>query len=267
MSEPCKDLEFRILAERKLLSGISKNPESGCWEWIGRREQYTGYARVKLKGKKISIHRLAYELWKGPIPEGLFVCHSCDNRICINPEHLWLGTHQDNMDDMVKKGRQYTPKGDENGARLYPERLSRGHLHSEIMKRVAARGQLHGLVKHPGKASRGKTHSLILKRVASRGDSHYSRKNPEKLVRGDKHWTRKHPEDLKRGNNHYSCMYPEKVAKGLQLPQSKLNEEKVRYIRMWYAEGFSQAKIAKAFGISQTVVGDVVRRKSWKHIS
>lgn len=57
----------------------------------------------------MGAHRYAFEVHVGPIPQGLYVCHTCDNRRCINPEHLFLGTHQDNMDDRERKGRNKVP--------------------------------------------------------------------------------------------------------------------------------------------------------------
>ena len=75
-----------------------------CWPWRGRRLR-SGYGRLVLRGRQIAAHRIAYELSNGPVPTGLLVCHSCDNPPCCNPLHLWIGTHQDNMDDMMAKGR------------------------------------------------------------------------------------------------------------------------------------------------------------------
>ena len=82
---------------------ILKHP-SGCWEWMSALDKF-GYGQCRFNGKNWKSHRLFYSLFKGPIPNGLFVCHSCDNKKCVNPDHLWLGTAQDNSTDMKIKGR------------------------------------------------------------------------------------------------------------------------------------------------------------------
>lgn len=79
----------------------------GCWEWQGRRTK-PGYGRFwpqGLKGPAVQAHRIAWELVNGPIPAGLYVCHSCDNPPCVRPDHLWLGTNRENQLDAVAKGR------------------------------------------------------------------------------------------------------------------------------------------------------------------
>lgn len=88
----------------------------GCILWTGGRLH--GYGSFSIDKKTRRAHRVAYELFVGPIPDGLFVLHNCprgDNRLCVNPAHLWLGTGQDNMDDMVRKGRQARQKGVDHG--------------------------------------------------------------------------------------------------------------------------------------------------------
>lgn len=91
--------------------------DGDCWIWIGHVTQ-NGYGQIKYKSKALAAHRLSYEIHKGPISEGMYICHSCDNPRCVNPEHLWEGTHTDNMRDMYAKGRQrFNPvKGQDNRA-------------------------------------------------------------------------------------------------------------------------------------------------------
>lgn len=79
---------------------------SGCWEWQGHIAA-VGYGEMHLAGKKRGAHRVSYESFVGPIPPGMYVMHSCDNRVCVNPSHLSLGTHLDNVKDMHDKGRHY----------------------------------------------------------------------------------------------------------------------------------------------------------------
>ncbi len=84
-----------------------------CWNWNGDKNQ-DGYGRIQINFKKYFIHRIVYELIYGSIPKNLCVLHRCDNRLCFNPQHLYLGTRNDNMKDMVQKNRSYHPIGEKN---------------------------------------------------------------------------------------------------------------------------------------------------------
>lgn len=75
-----------------------------CWEWQGDHTA-NGYGRLTVRGQRVVAHRHSWEMHFGPIPDGMIVCHHCDNPPCIRPDHLFLGSHQDNMADAANKGR------------------------------------------------------------------------------------------------------------------------------------------------------------------
>ena len=92
----------------RFLDKVSPEPNSGCWLWIGAMRN-RGYGSFQFRGGQWRAHRAAYEMFIGPIPDGLFVTHSCDTPSCVNPRHLSVGTHTDNMRDM--RGRDRSLRG------------------------------------------------------------------------------------------------------------------------------------------------------------
>lgn len=144
---------------------VTPGDPNECWTWRGCTRN--GYGALGVNAQPALAHRVSWEIHNGPIPEGLIVCHKCDNRPCVNPRHLFLGTQLDNMRDMDAKGRRVT-------------------------------------VCNPRK---GETH-----------------------------------------------------------PCAKLTPKEVVEIRQLVAQGISQRKVGRMFGIGQQSVGDIVHRKIWKHV-
>lgn len=131
-------------------------PNTGCWLWL-RGTDSDGYGEIKYEGRPWRAHRLSWTAYRGPIPHGLQVLHRCDTPSCCNPDHLFLGTNNDNHLDKIRKGRQAT--GDRNGARRYPERLPCGENHwTRRHPERLARGERHGSVLHPETKPRGEKH-------------------------------------------------------------------------------------------------------------
>lgn len=96
---------------QRVLDKVVRIPFSGCWIFTGATNE-AGYGIVGTGGRgqpNDRAHRITYRHYCGPIPYGMFVCHSCDTPSCCNPDHLFLGTNQDNVDDMVRKGRNSKP--------------------------------------------------------------------------------------------------------------------------------------------------------------
>lgn len=149
------------MSDHNLLSALAGSPVSqstasrfwkhvdksgDCWNWMAGLTS-AGYGSFKIKNGRptwmtVQAHRMAYELTKGDIPKGLYVCHTCDNPICVKPDHLYLGTPSDNNRDAKERGRLNPSVGERNShAKLTPEQVSeirnaRGQLSQRKLARL-----------------------------------------------------------------------------------------------------------------------------------
>ena len=114
------DKRYRTVKER-FWDKVEKS--SGCWMWLGSKGSH-GYGQTSNRGGYILAHRMSWELAYGTIPTGMCVLHKCDNRECVNPNHLFIGTKSDNTQDMMRKGRNYT------GVRETKTHCKNGHEYS-----------------------------------------------------------------------------------------------------------------------------------------
>lgn len=120
---------------QRFWSKIDRRGPDECWEWKQVRKE--GYGAFCYGDKRIKAHRLSFMMHHRPLYEGEYVCHTCDNPPCVNPNHLWAGTHAQNMADMAAKGRsnssQKTGEGNSNSTLTIPEVMAirvlwRNHL-------------------------------------------------------------------------------------------------------------------------------------------
>ena len=109
---------------KRFMDKFEIDEKTGCWIWTASRDK-DGYGFLKFRGKQDKAHRVAWVLYRGEIPAGLIVCHTCDNPPCVNPEHLFIGTQKDNAMDKVGKNRS-----------CYGERVNTSKLNPTTVIRI-----------------------------------------------------------------------------------------------------------------------------------
>jgi hypothetical protein len=134
---------FRFWRQVEMLEELS------CWNWKGAIFQ-NGYAQFSHNGKTVKASRFVYAAVRGTIPDGMFVCHSCDNKKCVNPAHLFLGTAKDNVHDMMQKKRDRCVSGSEHYTKTRPWLVQRGDNHyTRRRPDLVMRGDTHPWHKRP----------------------------------------------------------------------------------------------------------------------
>jgi predicted XRE-type DNA-binding protein len=224
-----------VATREQLLNGegtwFDVDPTTGCWLW-SRYRYLTGYGTVWFDGKNQRAHRVLWELHNGPIPEGMCICHKCDTPGCVNPDHLFLGTHADNVHDRNAKGRAVVPCG--NGH--WRSRLSEADI--PVIHQRLVRGETQASIAED---------FGVVKSVISN------------IVRGEA-W--KHVEI----SAHNRAPKGRRVSmSGSRSGSAKLTETDVLEIRGRVWEGESQRSVAERFGVTQASVYYIAHGKTWKH--
>ena len=216
----------KSIYSKKIFESNYKKTE-GCWNWegvIGSR----GYGKI---GAKDTAHRRSYLYHYGSIPKGMMVCHTCDNRLCVNPEHLFLGTAKDNMQDMTNKGRR--SRGSKVGTSKMNEKLV-----LEIRKMRLSGKEYEELANHFG---------LCWGTIGT-------------ICRNEQ-WRH-----VPLGEECKSMKQIRKPAIGSKCGSAKLNEEKVREIKKLLQKGMKGREIAKIYNVNFSTISNIKQKRIWLHV-
>lgn len=218
---------------------VYKCSETSCWRWIGSIGT-DGYGKAKRLGKTIRAHRLVYSVFCGEIPAGHFVCHSCDNPLCVNPEHLWVGTHTENELDKTIKGRR-SPSPSVS----HPESLLRGERHhkSKLTADLVEKIYLLGIENIPAE--------MIKKQLSLNID----KTSIQRIVSGTS-WRH-----LKLAQK-YGEPLPQNI--GERNPFSKLSSKSVLEIRN--SRHLGRKELALRYEVSEATISNILGGRTWKHV-
>lgn len=240
--------EYSNLSEvrNKILNNIDKK-ENGCWEWQGAKSK-AGYGQITYKSNIIYTHRFMQKFYNGGFTEEKdFCCHTCDNPSCVNPDHLFAGSHQDNMTDAAEKGRMKGP--DIKGEKHHLNKLSKEEV-IEIRKDYATeKFQLKELADKYG-VGRPQIGHIVSGRKWSHVGGPILDKKERKRIR-KKNYSDENVANQGSGNG-----------------QAKLTEEDVVEIRRKYHDkDVYQKTLAKQYDVSRSNIGSIVRGDKWANAS
>jgi DNA-binding XRE family transcriptional regulator len=212
---------------------IPKDYENDCWIWTGMPDR-NGYGFIGVKGKNHRVHRFIYECYNGSIPDGLLICHSCDNPPCVSPYHLLPGTHQDNIDDAIERNRL-----------AYGEKIGTAVLTDNDIKEILILLWENKFNCVQLSKKYGVEPTTINGIVVGRQWKHIYNQ-----------LTQEQKERIKTN-----------VKNNIYTSTALVNEDDVKKMRNLYATtNITQKELGKMFNIHRTTVTNIINRYSWKHI-
>lgn len=217
------------LINRVFVDQVDLSNLDGCWPWKGKGERY---GNVMHDRRSVGVHRASYETFKGEIPEGLMVRHTCDNTRCVNPAHLLLGTSAQNSADAVERGRQ-----------AHHETHGRAKLSRAVVEEIRWKW-LAGKNKKDLGIEYSVSHTQITRILTGR-----SWRGAIVPVQA----ARPRPQ-------------PTKARVGSANPKSHLTEDDVREIRRQHAAGLAYGTLARWHKVTPATIANIVLRKTWKHV-
>lgn len=203
-----------------------------CWEWISSSDGRYGF--FKFENLNYRSHRMSWMLHFGEIPQGMLICHKCDNMICVNPDHLFLGTQKDNVRDCIKKSRMNRPTGEKNNLSRFKE------------------SDIHEI------------RNLYLEGISSHEIAEKYSTSPSEIcdILRCKIW--KHlgliPIPVSKNKDKF------RYTRGHAQHSSKLTEDNVREIRKLLAQGITHREIARMYQVRKCSITAINTGRNWKHV-
>jgi DNA-binding XRE family transcriptional regulator len=240
--------------QKKIKELSTPEPNSGCWLWEHNCFG-TGYGMLKWNGRTSGAHRFSYEAFVGDIPSGLCALHLCDTPLCVNPNHIWIGTKADNAIDAARKGRFRKSNPSSWGEKQHCSKLTKADVADILVMR-----SLRGLTLTKIAERFGVNHKTIYPICAGKSWQHLTHGHRDVIVFPE-------GEPLESFNSRLDEMFD--YLRSDQRPhRPRLAESDIAEIcEMRYLRGLTPKQISKEFGVSRSTINKILAGTLWKHIT